>query len=46
MGAGTGRYLGWELEGLHVNGKYRIRSMQYTCSRHAAWDSHKGAGCC
>ena len=26
------------LEGLHVTGKYRDRSMQHTCSRHAAWD--------
>ena len=24
------------LEGLHVTGKYRNRSMQHTCSRHAA----------
>ena len=28
------------LEGLHVTGKYRDRSMQHTCSRHAAWDPH------
>jgi len=25
-------------EGLHVTRKYRGRSMQHTCSRHAAWD--------
>ena len=29
------------LEGLHVTGKYRDRSMQHTCSRHAAWDPHR-----
>ena len=28
------------LEGLHVTWKYRDRSMQHTCSRHAAWDPH------
>ena len=28
------------LEGLHVTGKYRNRSMRHTCSRHAAWDPH------
>ena len=28
------------LEGLHVPGKYRDKSMQHTCSRHAAWDPH------
>ena len=28
------------LEGLHVTGKYRDRSMQHTCSKHAAWDAH------
>jgi len=28
------------LEGLHVTGKYRDRSMTHTCSRHAAWDPH------
>ena len=28
------------LEGLHVIGKYRNRSMPHTCSRHVAWDSH------
>ena len=27
-----------DLERLHVAGKYRDRSMQHTCSRHAAWD--------
>ena len=26
------------LEGLHVTGKYRDKSMTHTCSRHAAWD--------
>ena len=26
------------LEGLHVTGNYRDKSMQHTCSRHAAWD--------
>ena len=26
------------LEGLHVTGKYKDKSMQHTCSRHAAWD--------
>ena len=30
------------LEGLQVTGKYRGRSMQHTCSRHAAWDPHRG----
>ena len=25
------------LEGLHVTGKYRDRSMLHTCPRHAAW---------
>jgi len=30
------------LEGLHVTGKYRDRSKQHTCSRHAAWDLHTG----
>ena len=29
------------LEGLHVTGEYRNRSMQHTCSRHAAWDPHR-----
>ena len=28
------------LKGLHVTGKDRDRSMQHTCSRHAAWDPH------
>ena len=28
----------------HVTGKYRDRSMQHTCSRHAAWDPHRGGG--
>jgi len=28
------------LEGLHVTGQYRDRSMQHTWSRHAAWDPH------
>ena len=28
------------LQGLHVTGKYRDRSMQRTHSRHAAWDPH------
>ena len=28
------------LEELHVTGKHRDRSMQHTCSRHAAWDPH------
>ena len=28
------------LEGLHVTGKYRDKSMTHTCSRHAAWDPH------
>ena len=28
------------VDGLHVTGKYRDRSMQHTCSRHVAWDSH------
>ena len=28
------------LEGLHVTGKYRDRSMHHTCSRHAAWNLH------
>jgi hypothetical protein len=27
-------------EGLRVTGRYRNRSMQHTCSRHAAWDRH------
>ena len=30
------------LEGLHVKGNYRNRSMQHTYSRHAAWDPHSG----
>ena len=30
------------LEGLHVTGKYRDKSMTHTCSRHAAWDPHIG----
>jgi len=30
------------LKGLHVTGNYRDRSMQHTCSRHAAWDPHTG----
>ena len=29
------------LEGLHVTGKYRDKSMTHTCSRHAAWDPHR-----
>ena len=29
------------LEGLHVTGKYRDRSMQLTCSLHAAWDPQR-----
>ena len=33
------------LEGLHVTGNYRYRSMQHTCSRHAAWDP-QGGWCC
>jgi len=28
------------LEGLHVTGKYRDKSMTHSCSRHAAWDPH------
>ena len=28
------------LKGLHVTGKCKDRSMQHTCSRHAAWDPH------
>jgi hypothetical protein len=28
------------LERLHVTGKHRKRSMEHTCSRHAAWDPH------
>ena len=32
------------LEGLQVTGKYRDRSMQHTCSRHAAWDPHRCRG--
>ena len=34
-------------EGLHVTGEYMDRSMQHTCSRHAAWDPHIlwGMGC-
>ena len=31
------------LEGFHVTGKCRNRSMQHTCSRHAAWDPHTGS---
>ena len=31
------------LEGVHVTGKYRDRSMQHSCSRHATWDPHKVA---
>ena len=27
-------------EGLHVTGNYRDRTMQHTCSRHAAWEPH------
>ena len=27
------------LQGLHETGKYRGRSKQHTCCRHAAWDS-------
>ena len=30
------------LEGVHVTGKYRDRSMPHTCSMHAAWDPHRG----
>ena len=26
------------LEGLHLTGKYRNRSMQHTCSRHAVYE--------
>jgi len=33
------------LEGLHVTGKYRDKSMQHTCSRPAAWDPHAPLGC-
>ena len=29
------------LEGFHVTGKYRVRSMRHTCSRHAAWAPHR-----
>ena len=32
------------LEGLHVTGKYRDKSMTHTCSRHAAWDPRRGGG--
>ena len=31
------------LAGLHVTGAWRDRSMQHTCSRHAAWDN-RGPG--
>jgi len=31
------------LEGLHVTGKHRDKSMTHTYSRHAAWDPHT---CC
>ena len=30
-------------EGLHVTGECRDRSMQHTCSRNSAWDSHSHA---
>ena len=29
------------LEGLHVTGKHKDRSMHHTCSRHTVWDPHK-----
>ena len=32
------------LAGVHVTGKYRNRSMQPTCSKHAAWGPHCGSG--
>jgi len=32
------------LEGLHVTEKYRYSHMQHTCSKHAAWDPHRGWG--
>jgi len=32
------------LVGLHVTGEYRDRSMQRTCSMHAAWDPHTFSG--
>ena len=28
------------LDGLHVTGKYRDKSMAHTCSRYSAWDPH------
>ena len=31
------------LEGLHETGKYRNRSMQHTCSRHADLDPYNTA---
>jgi hypothetical protein len=29
------------LEGFHMTGNYRDRSMLHTCSRNVAWDPHK-----
>ena len=29
------------LEGLYATERYRNRSMQHTCSRHATWDPHR-----
>jgi len=31
------------LQGLHVIGEYRDKSMQHTCSRHVAWDLLRGS---
>ena len=30
------------LERLHVTGKYRDKRVTHSCSRHAAWDPHRG----